>query len=708
MAMKIPGDYELPLYLFHEGSMKTAYDFFGCHPAERDGRKGHVFRVWAQNAKYVALVGDFNGWNDGASRMELIGDTGVWEIFVEGLKTYDNYKYAINGVDGETRLKADPYGTHMGVTPNTESKVFDISGYKWGDKKYLDKKKKGNVYDSPMNIYEVHLNSWKACTTGKYYSYPGFAEEIIPYLQDMGYTHIEFMPLAEFPFDGSWGYQGIGYYAPTSRFGTPHDFMKMVDLFHQAGISVILDWVPAHFPRDAAGLFEFDGGPSYEYSDPKKRDHFAWGTRVFDYGRPEVRSFLISNALYWIDKYHIDGLRVDAVASMLYLDYDRRDGEWTPNEYGGHENLEAIEFLHRLNEAVFAFDPQTLMIAEESTAWPMVTKPVSDGGLGFNFKWNMGWMNDMLKYMQMDPIHRAFHHDMLTFSFFYAFSENFILPISHDEVVHGKASLVNKMFGGDVDMKLAQARLFMAYMTAHPGKKLLFMGSEFAQFREWDYENGLEWFMIEDYEHHRNYQKFVRTLNHFYKDTPALWERDFSWEGFSWISNDDYKQSIIIFRRFDKKGNELIVVCNFVPVARTSYCFGVPYDGEYTEVLNCTSLDGAPCTNGTVHSKPVPMHGLDHSICIDIPAYGCMYFEVKPDKAKKTRTKKSDKTEGGEVNSEEVKAEPKKRGRKPKAQAEEKAEEVKAEPKKRGRKPKAQAEEKPAPKKRGRKPKTEE
>ena len=707
MAKKIPGDYELPLYLFHEGSMQAAYDFFGCHPAERDGTQGHIFRVWAQNAKYVSLVGDFNDWKEGASPMEQLEGTGVWEIFVSGLKTYDNYKFAINGVDGVTRLKADPYGVHMSVSPETASKVFDISGYKWGDKKYQENKKKINLYESPMNIYEVHLNSWKACTTGKYYSYPGFAEEIIPYLKEMAYTHIEFMPLAEFPFDGSWGYQGIGYYAPTSRFGTPHDFMKMVDMFHQAGISVILDWVPAHFPRDAAGLFEFDGGPSYEYSDPKKRDHFAWGTRVFDYGRPEVRSFLISNALYWIEKYHVDGLRVDAVASMLYLDYDRRDGEWTPNEYGGHENLEAIEFLHRLNEAVFARDPQTLMIAEESTAWPMVTKPVSDGGLGFNFKWNMGWMNDMLKYMQMDPIHRAFHHDMLTFSFFYAFSENFILPISHDEVVHGKASLVNKMFGGDFDMKMAQARLFMAYMTAHPGKKLLFMGSEFAQAREWDYENGLEWFMIEEFEHHRNYQKFIKTLNNFYKDTPALWQRDFSWEGFSWISNDDYKQSIIIFRRFDKEGNELIVVCNFVPVSRTSYCFGVPYEGEYTEVINCTSADGSPCTNGTVHSKPVPMHGLEHSICIDIPAYGCMYFSIKKDKPKKTRAKKSE-VKAAETGAEEAPA-PKKPGRKSKA--EKAAEAVKTEeaPKKRGRKPKAEkvAETEEAPKKRGRKPKAE-
>ena len=629
MINDIPETYQAPIYLFHQGTNRMTYDFLGCHKGEKDGRSGHFFRVWAQNAKGVAVVGDFNNWDGGANPCEQIADTGIWEAFIEGLKTYDTYKFSITGCDGVTRLKADPYGTHMEVTPGTGSKIFDIGGYEWKDQKWQQEKEKKDIYNSPMNIYEVHLNSWKACTTGKYYSYTGFAKEIIPYLKEMNYTHIELMPLAEFPFDGSWGYQGIGYYAPTSRFGTPAEFMAMVDLFHEAGIGIILDWVPAHFPRDAAGLFGFDGGPSYEYSDPRKRDHLAWGTRVFDYGRGEVRSFLISNALYWIERYHIDGLRVDAVASMLYLDYDRRDGEWTPNVYGGHENLEAIDFFKKLNEAVFARNPKTLMIAEESTAWPMVTKPTSDGGLGFNFKWNMGWMNDMLKYMAMDPIHRAFHHDMLTFSFFYAFSENFILPISHDEVVHGKASLVGKMYGSDSDGKFAQARLFMAYMMAHPGKKLLFMGSEFAQFREWDYENGLEWFMIEEYENHRNYQKFVKNLNKFYVENPPMWQNDFSWEGFSWISNDDYKQSIIIFRRFDRKGNEIITVCNFVPVARTGYCFGVPYEGTYTEVFNSTSPDGSPVTNGSVKSLNVGMHGLEHSICIDIPAFSVMYFKVK-------------------------------------------------------------------------------
>ncbi|MBE6873880.1 MAG: 1,4-alpha-glucan branching protein GlgB [Ruminococcus albus] len=639
---KIPQGYEIPLYLFHNGTNMETYRFLGCHKGEKDGKKGHYFRVWAAKAKAVSLVGDFNGWDDDKTPMEKIADSEVWETFVEGLKTFDTYKFCIDGCDGKRHYKADPYGTHMELKPQTGSKIFDIEGYEWKDKKWQEARKTKDVYNCPMNIYEVHLNSWKSCDDGVYYSYTKFAKAIIPYLKEMGYTHIEFMPLAEFPFDGSWGYQGIGYYAPTSRFGTPHEFMEMIDLFHQAEISVILDWVPAHFPRDEAGLFEFDGGASYEYADPKKRDHLAWGTRVFDYGRNEVKSFLISNALYWIEQYHIDGLRVDAVASMLYLDYDRRDGEWTPNIYGGHENLEAVQFLRDLNTAVFSRCPTVLMIAEESTAWPMVTKPVTDGGLGFNFKWNMGWMNDMLKYMSYDPIDRAFHHDMLTFSFFYAFSENFVLPISHDEVVHGKASLVNKMYGGDVDKKFEQCKLFNAYMMAHPGKKLMFMGTEFAQFREWDYENGLEWFLVDEYENHRNYQAFSKRLNHFYLDHPQFWQKDFDWSGFSWIANDDFRQSIIIFRRFDKDANEVIVLCNFVPVERKSYCFGVPYKGRYTEVFNSASPDGAPMTNGTVKSQDVPMHNFSQSVCIDIPPFACLYFEVKKDEEKPDSVKKSD------------------------------------------------------------------
>ncbi len=651
---KIPKMYELPLHLFHQGTNLMTYDFLGCHKGERNGVSGYYFRVWAAKAKAISVVGEFNDWNAQANKMEMIADSEVWEAFVTNINQLDTYKYYVTGCDGKTRLKADPYGRFMELTPGTATRVYDdIDAFEWSDKKWMKDKSKKDIYNSPMNIYEVHLNSWKDSPNGECYNYVKFAEEIIPYLKGMGYTHIEFMPLAEYPFDGSWGYQEIGYYAPTSRFGTPIEFMKMIDLFHLADISVILDWVPAHFPKDEAGLYEFDGSSAYEYADPKKSEHLSWGTRVFDYGRGEVKSFLYSNALYWIEKFHIDGLRVDAVASMLYLDYDRRDGEWSPNVFGGHENLEAIEFFKKLNEAVFERNPNTLMIAEESTSWPMVTKPTSDGGLGFNFKWNMGWMNDMLKYMSLDPIHRAFNHDMLTFSFFYAFSENYILPISHDEVVHGKASLVNKMFGADIDQKFAQSKLFMAYMMAHPGKKLLFMGSEFAQFREWDYQGSLEWFMIEEYENHRSYHKYIKNLNKFYLENSQLWERDFSWDGFSWISNDDYRQSVIIFRRFNKKGDEVIVVCNFVPVERTSYCFGVPYKGTYTEVFNSTSSDGSAITNGSTKSKPVEMHGFDNSICIDIPAFSVMYFTVKKtvERKKSAQNKASKLSEKSSKNS---------------------------------------------------------
>ena len=627
-SKQIPKDYQIPLYLFHNGANYKAGEFFGSHKGVKDGVEGYYFRVWAPNAKSVSVVGDFNNWDDKADPMELIADTEVWEAFVGGLKMYDCYKYSFLGCDNKVHVKADPYGLHMETAPNTATKIFDIDSYKWKDKKWQDAKSKSNPYDSAMNIYEVHLNSWRQYPDGMYFSYTKFAESIIPYLKEMSYTHIEFMPLAEYPFDGSWGYQGIGYFAPTSRFGSPFDFMEMIDMFHEADIAVILDWVPAHFPKDAAGLYEFDGSCCYEYTDPKKRDHLAWGTRVFDYGRNEVISFLVSNAIHWLGKFHVDGLRVDAVASMLYLDYDRRDGEWTPNVYGGHENLEAIEFLKKLNSAVFKEFPNALMIAEESTAWPLVTKPTDIGGLGFNFKWNMGWMNDMLKYMALDPIHRAFHHDMLTFSFFYAFSENFILPISHDEVVHGKGSLINKMYG-DMEAKFAQDRAFMAYMMAHPGKKLTFMGSEFAQVREWDYENGLEWFMIDEFENHRNFQAYIKNLNKFYKENSPFWEVDYSWEGFNWISNDDYRQSIIVFRRIDRKGNEVVVVCNFVPVGRSNYCFGVPYKGTYTEVLNSSSRDGTPYLNGTVKTQDVPMHGYEQSISIEIPPFSVMYFKHK-------------------------------------------------------------------------------
>ena len=628
---------------FLSGKCRDAADFLGAHKiAEGE----YVFRVWAPNAKKVSIVGDFNGWDSEKNPCKR-HKSGIWEGKAAGLGKYSVYKYCVVGADGVVRMKADPYGVHMETNPATGTKIYDISTYAWKDWAWMRRRKTKSPYNAPMNIYEVNLGSWKQYPDGNFFNYEKAAEELIPYVKSMNYTHVEFMPLAEYPYDGSWGYQVIGYFAPTSRFGTPDDFMKMIDKFHQAGIGVILDWVPAHFPKDEAGLYEFDGSPCYEYSDPLKMEHKAWGTRVFDFGRPEVRSFLISNAIFWLEKYHVDGLRVDAVASMLYLDYDRQGGEWRPNKYGGNENLEAVEFLQQLNTAVFARCPNAIMIAEESTAWPNVTKPVDVGGLGFNFKWNMGWMNDMMKYMSMDPYFRSYNHNQLTFSFFYAFSENFILPISHDEVVHGKKSLIDKM-PGDIDMKFLGDKAFLSYMMAHPGKKMLFMGCEFAQFKEWDYKSGLEWFMVDEFENHRNFQTFVKNLNKFYLDNPPMWTEDYSWDGFKWISADDYKQSIIVFRRIDDSGKEVIAVCNFVPVERKGYRFGVPYKGTYTEVFNSSSKDGSPYANQPVKSENEPMHGFDQSIAIDIPAMSVMYFKVRknpaPKKAKPATENKEPKS----------------------------------------------------------------
>lgn len=572
---------DFPLYLFHQGKNFEAHKFFGAHPFRRGRGQFYRFRVWAPHAKSVSVIGEFNGWNRTANPMHKISDT-VWEAELPRLKQFDSYKYSIETQDGRILDKADPYAAHYERRPGTASKLFE-SEYVWGDREWMLEKKKHVPYKSPMNIYEVNISSWKHNPAEKFPSYIGFAEEIIPYLKKMSYTHVEFMPLTEYPFDGSWGYQVTGYFAPTSRHGTPDDFRKMIDLFHQAGIGVILDWVPAHFPKDPMGLCEFDGTYCYEYADPLKMEHKGWGTRVFDYSKGEVCSFLISSACCWLEDFHLDGLRVDAVASMLYLDYDRQDGEWRPNVYGGHENLEAVDFLRHLNEAAFSRNPDILMIAEESTAWPMVTKPTDIGGLGFNFKWNMGWANDMYDYIETDPIARKYKHNKLTFPLMYAFSENYILPVSHDEVVHGKKSLVDKCFGS-YDEKFACMRTFIMYMMTLPGKKLMFMGTEYAQFREWDFENQLEWFMTE-YPRHIEMQRFVAEINKFYLENSELWEIDDSWDGFEWIEADLADLNIIAYRRKNKKGRELITVLNFAPVERESFRLKVPKLGRYEEVL---------------------------------------------------------------------------------------------------------------------------
>ena len=629
---------EFPLSLFLSGKNCKSYLFFGAHTISSKGTQYHCFRVWAPHARSVSLVGDFNRWDRSQTPMHAIGG-GVWECCIPRLEQFAAYKYSIEGRDGKIRMKADPYGAHYETRPATASKIYE-SSYEWKDDAWRKAKRQRNIYKSPVNVYEVHFNSWRTNPDGSFLDYRTFAKQMIPYLQKMSYTHIEFMPLTEYPYDGSWGYQVTGYFAPTSRFGTPDDFRAMVDAFHAAGIGVILDWVPAHFPKDEHGLFEFDGGCCYEYEDVRKGEHFAWGTKVFDYGRPEVCSFLISSACCWFEEFHVDGLRVDAVASMLYLDYDRPDGQWCPNKNGGRENLEAIDFLRHLNEAVFEKFPDALMIAEESTAWPMVTKPTCDGGLGFNFKWNMGWMNDMLSYMSMDPLFRSGNHDKLTFSFFYCFSENYVLPISHDEVVHGKCSMIGKMSGG-YDQKFDSYRAFLGYMMAHPGKKLLFMGQEFAQMKEWDYQHQLDWMLL-DYPKHNTMLKYTRKLNRFYAEHPPLWERDDSWDGFSWIANDDYQQSVIAFRRFDDKGEELIVVCNFVPVERWEYRIGVPYKGSYKLLFNsdATEFGGSGAAEKAVKSEAIPMHGFDNSIALTLAPLSTMFFKPVPYK-KRRSTKKS-------------------------------------------------------------------
>ena len=620
---------------FSSGITSEAYRYFGSF--EKNGSV--TFRVWAPGASAVSVAGDFNGWDNEANPMKQCGN-GIWEAKIKGAKKFDSYKYAITGPDGMTVLKSDPYARHFETAPANASKIYG-SEYVWNDGEWLEAQKSKNIYESPVNIYEVHAGSWKRFSDGNTYDYVTLANELSKYLKKMNYTHVELMPVTEYPYEGSWGYQVSGYFAPTSRYGSPDDFKKFVDIMHRSGIGVILDWVPAHFPRDGFGLYRFDGTPCYEYADPRKGEHREWGTVVFDYGKPQVRNFLISSAVYWVKEYHADGLRVDAVASMLYLDYGRQNGEWIPNSYGGKENLEAVAFLKDMNTAVFAANPSVMMIAEESTAWPLVTKPPQDGGLGFNFKWNMGWMNDMLRYMSLDPYFRKDNHDCLTFSFFYAFSENFIMPISHDEVVHGKCSMIEKI-PGEYEMKFASLRAFYAYMTAHPGKKLLFMGQEFAQFTEWNYQKELDWMLL-DYDMHKRMQQYVAELNKFYFKNPEFWEIDYSWDGFNWISNDDNTQSIIAFRRIDKSGNEIITVCNFVPVARENYRIGVPKKGSYRRIFCSDGVNYGGTTEETavsVKSEKVPMHGYDNSISISIPAMSVSFYRVPHQRKAGQREKK--------------------------------------------------------------------
>ena len=618
---------DVPLYLFHEGSNSNAYEYFGSH---RKNKNTVVFRVWAPDAKNVSVTGDFNDWSETENPMKQLKNSGgVWEAEIKNIKPYDMYKYCITAADGRTLMKCDPYGFHMETRPGTATKYYEIDDcYEWHDEKWVEGRNGKNIYESPVNIYEIHAGSWKQYDDGNFYSYRALADALVPYVKKMGYTHIEFMPLTEYPFDGSWGYQVTGYFAATSRYGEPKDLMYLIDKCHGNGIGVILDWVPAHFPKDANGLYEFDGGPLYEYSDPRKGEHYGWGTRVFDFGKNEVRSFLMSSASFWLKKYHLDGIRIDAVASMLYLDYDRKDGEWVLNKNGGNENLEAVEFLQKLNENIFRDFPYAMMIAEESTSWPMVTKPVFSGGLGFNFKWNMGWMNDILRYFSLDGFFRKYNHDCITFSMFYAFSENFVLPISHDEVVHGKKSLIDKM-PGSYDEKFAGVRAFLGYMMAHPGKKLMFMGQEFGQFIEWNYEKGLDWLLL-DYPKHRALQNYFKKINEFYKANPAFWQIDYSWEGFSWISSDDKDNSVIAFRRIDEKGKEIIVVCNFTNVERCDYRIGIPKKGAYKIVFNSDDVDfggEGKGNKGKLKTESINMHGFEQSISLDLPPMSAIYIK---------------------------------------------------------------------------------
>lgn len=626
---------ELDQYLFGQGNHYDIYKKLGAHPAIKDGKEGVWFAVWAPNARYISVVGNFNGWDRGANPMEKTGTVGIWETFIPGLKEGELYKFCVNNFHGWDVLKADPFGTSTELRPGNASKVASIDGFSWKDTDWMQQRADKEMTEQPMFIYEVHPGSWKKHPYSSenpqgFYNYKEFAHSLTEYVLEMGYTHVELIGIAEHPFDGSWGYQVTNYYAPTSRHGSPKDFMYLVDYLHQNGIGVILDWVPAHFPKDEHGLSEFDGTCQYEYADYQKANHPQWGTKIFDYGKNEVRNFLIANALYWIREYHVDGLRVDAVASMLYLDFGREPGQWRPNQFGDHRNLEAIEFIKQLNQVIQEERNGAMIIAEESTAWPKITGDIEDGGLGFSFKWNMGWMNDFLKYMEMDPIYRQYHHQKMNFSMMYAYNEKFILVLSHDEVVHMKHSMLEKMPGPIWD-KFANLRSAYTYMAGHPGKKLLFMGQDFGQIREWSEEREIDWFLLAD-GRHASMKRYMKDLIHLYREHPCMYELDCREEGFCWVNADDNSRSIFSFERHSKDGKDhLLFICNFTPVNRMDYRVGAYRGSSYKLILNSDDLKYG---GGGMHPEGVmilqaekePADNRDYSIAFPLPAYAAVIF----------------------------------------------------------------------------------
>lgn len=645
-------------YLFNSGDNFKSYEMLGSHKVKIDGVDGWRFAVWAPKAVNVRVVGDFNDWNGYDKMLERIETSGVWYGFFTDIEEGMLYKYAIEAENGETYYKADPYAVKSELRPGTASVTKDISNnYKWGDKAWISARSKNSTLTEPMNIYEIHIGSWKIHDDGSFYTYRELADELVPYVKKMGYTHIELMPITEYPFDGSWGYQVTGFFSATTRYGESEDLKYLIDKCHKNHIGIIMDWVPAHFPRDAHGLRMFDGTPVYEYADPRLGEHKDWGTMVFDYSKSEVISFLISSAYFWAEQYHIDGIRVDAVSSMLYRDYSRNDGEWVPNEYGGNGNLEAVDFLKKLNKIMGTEFPNFMMVAEESTAWPLVTAPPENDGLGFNYKWNMGWMNDTLRYMGMDPYFRKDNHSLLTFMMMYAYSENYILPLSHDEVVHGKGSMLNKMFG-EYDEKFAAYRTLLGYYMTMPGKKMLFMGGEFGQMLEWRYDDQLEWNVLEIDKHKRLHQ-YVKDLNHFYMENKALWELDTSWDGFRWVNEADSENSVLSYiRRGRHAADNVVVVANFTPVERPIYKIGVPLAGEYEVVFHSSAVKyggNKRITKKVYKTKNMQFSDMMYTIEVAIDGNSVMFLKKKPaDKAtaskkkttaSKTAKKTTDKTE---------------------------------------------------------------